>query len=66
MKTIEEYVNDAIELLETYDVKEIRSTFFKHRLMIGDTKNNQLLEELELGGTISKPDKNGIRKVYIK
>lgn len=66
MKTIEEYVNDAIELLESNSVKEIRSTFFKRRFTLGDTKNNQLLEALELGGTISKPDENGIRKVYIK
>jgi len=65
METIEEYIKDAIELLENNGVKEIQSTFFKYRFALGDVKNNQLLEALEMGGTISKQDKDGVRKVYI-
>jgi len=63
-RTIED-VKAAIDRLENSHIKQIDNNYFRYRLAIGEKRCNELLKALELGGTISKCDENGMRKVYM-
>lgn len=62
--TMDEYFKNAISWLEKIRGREIDEGFFRRRFVLGSKKNEELLDQLEIRGVISKPMKNGKRKVY--